>query len=72
VDEVNSVYGTYGFCNGQIPHGYGDATTLAIQAGRVGSCPAGIGAPPFPSNGFGTARTMLNPRQFQFAAKFSF
>jgi outer membrane receptor protein involved in Fe transport len=72
VDEVNSVYGTYNFCNNQIPHSYNDANTRAIQAGGVANCPAGIGAPPFPSNGFGLPRTTLNPRQIQFAAKFAF
>ena len=70
VDEVNSVYGTYGFCGGNIPVHYGDATTRGIQAGTAGNCPAE--GPPVASPGFGLPRTTLNPRQFQFAVKFSF
>jgi hypothetical protein len=70
VDEVNSVYGTYNFCNGVIPQRYGDSATRAIQAAASSNCPA-LG-PPVASPGFGLPRTMLNPRQFQFAAKFEF
>src|SRR5581483_8828480 len=70
VDEVNSVYGTWNFCNGQVPVSYNDSITRQIQGPTIGNCPAG--GPPFASPGFGTPRTMLNPRQFQFAAKFSF
>lgn len=70
VDEVNSVYGTYNFCGGAIPHNYGDTTTKQIQAAQAGNCPAG--GPPIASPGFGLPRTTLNPRQFQLAVKFSF
>lgn len=85
VDEVTSVYGAAVFCgNGSIPKNYKDAATLytqglaaAFDATGAVSCPASaeLGltpAPPAPSGLFGTPRTMLNPRQFQFAAKFSF
>jgi hypothetical protein len=70
VDEVNSVYGTYDFCGGNIPVRYGDAVTRGIQAGTAANCPAE--GPPVASPGFGLPRTTLNPRQFQFAVKFSF
>ena len=88
VDEVTSVYGAAVFCgNGAIPSRYKDKATITTQQtaaffdsappGTVPpSCPvAGLGltpAPPVPNALFGTPRTMLNPRQFQFAAKFSF
>jgi len=88
VDEVTSVYGASVFCgNGAIPTRYKDKATITTQQtaaffdsappGTVPpSCPvAGLGltpAPPVPNALFGTPRTMLNPRQFQFAAKFSF
>ncbi|MGA9884891.1 MAG: carboxypeptidase regulatory-like domain-containing protein [Candidatus Acidiferrales bacterium] len=70
-----------------IPRHYNDATTLAIQQGAV-SCATqqaaapptawlGIGALPVsipnnPDSTFGTPREMLNPRQFQFSARFTF
>ncbi len=85
VDEVTSVYDAAVFCgSGPIPAHYKDAGTQYTQGlaaafdatGQV-SCPtsAQLGltpAPPAPSGLFGTPRTMLNPRQLQFAAKFSF
>jgi hypothetical protein len=84
VDEVTSVYGAAVFCGtGPMPNHYKDAGTAATQAeanafnsGTGGpTCPLNLGltpAPPVPNSLFGTPRTMLNPRQFQFAAKFSF
>jgi hypothetical protein len=69
VDEVTSVYGTYLFCGG-IPVHYKDANSLAIERVQVGGCPAG--GPPVPNPLFGTPRTMFNPRNLQFSAKFSF
>lgn len=69
VDEVTSVYGTYLFCGGTPAH-YKDASSLAIQRVQVGGCPAG--GPPVPNPLFGTPRTMFNPRNLQFSAKFSF
>jgi hypothetical protein len=81
VDEVFSVYGSPIFC-GAPPEHYKDAASLAIQAGRAGcpafTPPAGVVVPPqffvppAPNPNFGTPRTMLNPRQLQFAAKFIF
>ena len=70
IDEVNSVYGTYNFCNGEVPTHFKDSVSRQIQAGTVGACPGG--GPPAPNSLFGTPRTAFNPRQFQFAAKFSF
>jgi hypothetical protein len=86
VDEVSSVYGSPAFC-GAVPRRYKDATTLAIQSLAV-SCAAQqaagapgnwlargllpVGIPPNPNPNFGKPRTMLNPRQLQFSAKFSF
>ena len=70
VNEVVSVYGTYNFCSGRVPNRYKDATSVAIQQLQVGGCPAA--GPPVPNPVFGTPRTMFNPRQFQFAAKFTF
>jgi len=70
VNEVTSVYGTYNFCNGQVPVHYKDATSLAIQRVTVGSCP--VAGPPVPSPIFGAARTMFNPRQLQISLKYSF
>ena len=82
VDEVTSVYGAAVFC-GPTPKRYKDSATLATQAAAFAfdtgtgppTCPLNLGpvpAPPVPNGAFGTPRTMLNPRQFQFAAKFSF
>ena len=49
---------------------------IAFDTGTGGpTCPLNLGltpAPPVPNALFGTPRTVLNPRQFQFAAKFSF
>ncbi len=58
VDEVTSVYGLPDFFGAPVPQHYGD----------------GIGPLPIPgANGnFGQPRTMLNPRQLQFAAKLTF
>jgi len=84
VDEVNSIYGSPVFC-GAVPQHYKDATTLAIQGGAASvACPAApppvwladgllpVTVPATPNATFGQPRTMLNPRQFQFAMKFSF
>ena len=81
VDEVTSVYGggTIDFCggttqfNGPAPGQYKDATSIAIQKGQV-SCAfsATNGGAPAPNPLFGTPRTMFNPRQLQFSAKFTF
>jgi outer membrane receptor protein involved in Fe transport len=84
VDEVTSVYGASVFCGtGPQPTHYKDAGTANTQAQAIAfdtgtggpTCPLSLGltpAPPVPNALFGTPRTMLNPRQFQFAAKFSF
>jgi outer membrane receptor protein involved in Fe transport len=70
VNEVTSVYGTYGFCNGQVPVSYKDATSIAIQQITVFNCP--VAGPPVPNPSFGSARTMFNPRQLQISLKYSF
>jgi hypothetical protein len=70
VNEVVSVYGTYNFCNSQVPDHYKDANSLAIQQLQVGNCP--LAGPPFPNPLFGTPRTVFNPREFQFSLKYSF
>ena len=82
VDEVTSVYGASVICGGTAtPKNYKDAATLATQAqaaafagGGPPTCPdlSPSPSPPVPNGLFGTPRTVLNPRQFQFAAKFSF
>jgi len=85
VNEVTSVYGggTPDFCggstalNGPVPHHYKDATSVAIESGQVTCVPysgpyTGFAEAPFPSSLFGTPRTMFNPRQLQFSAKFTF
>jgi hypothetical protein len=85
VDEVTSVYGAAVFCGSSaIPQRYKDAGTIAAQNQAIAfdtgtgppTCPlttlGPVPAPPVPSASFGSPRTMLNPRQFQFAAKFSF
>ena len=80
VNEVTSVYGTYNFCTGAVPHQYKDAGSVGVQKGQsscyapgVGGSPVGLVAgPPVPNPGFGGPRTMFNPRQFQFSAKYSF
>jgi hypothetical protein len=73
VDEVTSVYGggTIDFC-GAAPQRFGDPASLAIQNGAVPCNGATNGGAPGPNPLFGTPRTMFNPRQLQFSAKFSF
>jgi outer membrane receptor protein involved in Fe transport len=87
IDEVFSVYGSPVFC-GNVPKHFGDAASLAIEQGAAscptladltaagqipaGPLPGGFFVPPAPNSSFGTPRTMLNPRQLQFAVKFSF
>ena len=70
VDEVFSVYGTYDFCSGLVPRHYKDSVSNMIQNFEVAGCPPG--GPPIPNNLFGTPRTVFNPRQLQFSAKFMF
>lgn len=70
VDEVTSVYGTYNFCGGQVPQHFGDGVSTAIQNLQVSGCP--LAGPPVPNPQFGGPRTVFNPRQLQFGAKFSF
>jgi len=81
VDEVFSVYGSPIFCGG-VPKHFGDAPSLQAQAGQA-VCPvftpppgvvvpATFAVPPIANTNFGTPRTMLNPRQLQFALKFTF
>ena len=85
INEVTSVYGggTPDFCggttpfNGPVPQHYNDAASVAIQRGQVACVPyggayAGFAEAPAPSPLFGTPRTMFNPRQLQFSAKFNF
>lgn len=88
VDEITPVYGSPVFCGGAIPRHYRDSISRAIQTGAQtcpfggiavpgGSlAPTPIGTDLFipnnPNATFGLPRTMLNPRQFQFAAKFIF
>jgi hypothetical protein len=81
VDEVFSVYGSPILC-GTVPRHYKDAASLAIEKGQVAcpaftppagiTVPASFFVPPIPNPSFGTPRTMMNPRQIQFAAKLSF
>jgi hypothetical protein len=73
VDEVTSVYGggTIDFC-GATPQHYKDVASLAIQQVGVTCNAANNGGAPFPNPLFGTPRTMFNPRQLQFSAKFIF
>jgi hypothetical protein len=73
VDEVTSVYGggTIDFC-GAAPQRFGDPASLAVQSGSVACNAATNGGAPEPNPLFGTPRTMFNPRQLQFSAKFSF
>jgi hypothetical protein len=83
VDEVTSVYGAAVLCGGTTaPKNYKDAATLQNQAQALAlgtktggpTCPnlAPVPSPPVPNALFGTPRTVFNPRQLQFAAKFSF
>ncbi len=81
VDEVFSVYGSPIFC-GAVPKHYNDGASLAIQQGQSAcpafappagvTLPAQFFVPPGPNPNFGSARTMLNPRQIQLGAKLSF
>ena len=81
IDEVFSVYGSPIFC-GAVPQRFGDAPSLQAQAGQAVcpaftpppgvTVPATFAVPPVANTNFGTPRTMLNPRQLQFAVKFSF
>jgi hypothetical protein len=74
VNEVTSVYGggTPDFC-GAVPVHYQDAASLAIEQRKVACGPVGgLAVAPAPNPLFGTPRTMFNPRQLQFSAKFSF
>jgi hypothetical protein len=50
------------------------AGPVAVPGGTVAPTPIGnaLFIPVLPNSNFGQPRTMLNPRQFQFAAKFSF
>jgi hypothetical protein len=83
VDEVTSVYGAAVICGGTAtPRNYKDRATIETQQQAIAfdtgtgppTCPnlAPVSSPPVPNALFGTPRTVLNPRQFQFAAKFSF
>ena len=88
VDEVTPVYGSPVFCGGVTPKNYKDAATMAIFNGTAacpvgpivipgGSlAPNPMGSvtfiPATPNPTFGQPRTMLNPRQLQFAAKLTF
>jgi len=73
VDEVTSVYGggTIDFC-GAVPKHYKDAASIAIQNIQVPCDGANNGGAPIPNPLFGTPRTMFNPRQLQFSARFTF
>ena len=74
INEVTSVYGggTPDFC-GAVPTRYNDAASLAIQQHQVACGPdGGLAVAPAPNALFGTPRTMFNPRQLQFSAKFTF
>jgi outer membrane receptor protein involved in Fe transport len=81
VDEVFSIYGSPIFC-GAAPQRYKDATSIAIQQGQMAcpaftppdgvTVPAQFFVPTSPNPNFGTPRTMLNPRQLQFAARLTF
>jgi hypothetical protein len=84
VDEVTSVYGAAVICGATAtPTNYKDKATRETQAQAANFNPADpatftcpnlspVPSPPVPNGLFGAPRTMLNPRQFQFAAKFSF
>ena len=81
LDEVFSVYGSPIFC-GAVPQRFGDTASRTAQAGGAVcptfvpppgvAVPATFAVPPTANTNFGTPRTMLNPRQLQFAVKFSF
>jgi len=88
IDEVSSIYGSPAFCGPVPGHYNDATTlAIQSQASSV-SCAAQqaignpvawlsqgllpVNIPNFPNANFGTPRTMLNPRQFQFSAKFVF
>ena len=81
VDEIFSVHGSPIFC-GDVPKHYKGGPSLAIQQGQSAcpafappagvTVPAQFFVPPSPNPSFGSARTVLNPRQIQLAAKLSF
>ncbi len=88
VDEVNYIYGSPAFCGAVPQHykdattraiqsGAASVSCAAQQAaGNPGAWIADgllpVSVPSSPNATFGEPRTMLNPRQFQFALKFSF
>jgi outer membrane receptor protein involved in Fe transport len=83
VDEVTSVYGAAVICGGTAtPRNYRDKATIETQQQAIAfddgtggpTCPnlSPVPSPPVPNALFGAPRTMLNPRQFQFGAKFAF
>ncbi|MGA2019628.1 MAG: carboxypeptidase regulatory-like domain-containing protein [Candidatus Sulfotelmatobacter sp.] len=88
VDEVNYIYGSPAFCGAVPKHykdattraiQSGD-TSVSCAAEQAAAAPPAwlalgllpVSVPNSPNTTFGEPRTMLNPRQFQFAAKFSF
>jgi hypothetical protein len=88
IDEVNSIYGSPAFCGAVPQHYHDANTLAIETQSAPVSCAteqaAGnpvawlskgllpVSVPNFPNAVFGMPRTMLNPRQFQFAAKFVF
>jgi outer membrane receptor protein involved in Fe transport len=83
VDEVTSVYGAAVICGGTAtPKNFRDKATIETQQQAIAfdngtggpTCPnlSPVPSPPVPNALFGAPRTMLNPRQFQFGAKFAF
>ncbi|HXN74763.1 MAG TPA: TonB-dependent receptor [Candidatus Acidoferrales bacterium] len=83
VDEVTSVYGAAVICGGTAtPRNFKDKATIETQQQAIAfdngtggpTCPnlSPVPSPPVPNALFGAPRTMLNPRQFQFGAKFAF
>jgi outer membrane receptor protein involved in Fe transport len=83
VDEVTSVYGAAVICGGTaVPKNFKDKATIETQQQAIAfdngtggpTCPnlSPVPSPPVPNALFGAPRTMLNPRQFQFGAKFAF
>jgi outer membrane receptor protein involved in Fe transport len=83
VDEVTSVYGAAVICGGTaVPKNFRDKATIETQQQAIAfdtgtggpTCPnlSPVPSPPVPNALFGAPRTMLNPRQFQFGAKFAF
>ena len=88
IDEVNSIYNSPVFCGAVPQHYNDATTLAIQRGASSVSCAsqqaAGnpvawlskgllpVSIPNAPNATFGTPRTMLNPRQFQFAAKFVF